>query len=108
MAKCIISFRSRHFRYLRKLSFLNYCVSIYASSKLLTEVHGFFFIPVLEMPNAFFITERKSDRERTIEMIQGVLELWPLLIICLLMALIAGGLIWVMDTWSNKVQALSF
>merc|ERR1712048_311634 len=77
-----------------------------SSSKSLTEVHGFYFIPVLDMPNAFYITERKSDRVRTIEMIEGVLKLYPLLIICLLMAFIAGGVIWVMDTWGNKVQFL--
>ena len=70
-------------------------------------MHGFYFIPVLDMPNAFYITERKSDRVRTIEMIEGVLKLYPLLIICLLMAFIAGGVIWVMDTWNNKVQLLS-
>ena len=75
-----------------------------AESKLIDELHGFQYIPLFDVPSAFYITLRASDEELTRGMIEGCLSNWPLLIICILLALIAGFVGWILETWSNREE----
>ena len=68
------------------------------------EMLGFHFIPVFDVPSAFYITHPVSNRERTVNMIKDCLANWPLLVICLLMSFIAGFIGWVLETWKNTEE----
>ena len=70
----------------------------------LTLLHGFHFIPVYNIPSAYYFTIQKSDRKIALSMVYGCLNMWPLLAICILMSFIAGFIAWIMETWSNKEE----
>ena len=89
------------------LSFLRNSDIIYpvpARSQLLQELHGFNYIPVFNIPSAYYFTRKISEREMTMNMIYGCLSMWPLLAICLLMAVIAGFIAWIIETWGNPEE----
>ena len=75
-----------------------------AQSKLIEDLHGFRYIPLFDVPSAFYITLQASEEQLTKDMIDGCLSNWPLLIICLLLALIAGFVAWILETWSNDEE----
>ena len=53
------------------------------------QLHGYHFIPIFDAPSAYYITEKNtSPKETLFNLIYACAELWPLLLICLLMALI--------------------
>ena len=68
------------------------------------SIQGMHFLPVLNFPSAYYVTLKKSEREVAVQMIMTCLEMWPLIVICLLMSIIAGFLIWILDTWTNEKQ----
>lgn len=63
------------------------------------ELHGYNFIPFIDITDALYITE-----QRQLRLFQSILELYPLMIICLLLALIAGYIIWLLETWYNEEE----
>lgn len=63
------------------------------------QLHGRYFIPVVKAPISFYITERNDS-----PMFRSIFELYPLLIICILMAIISGFIAWITETWSNSEQ----
>ena len=70
----------------------------------LDELYGFYYIPVLEIPSAYYFTLAKSKREMAMDMVTGCLKMWPLLAICLLMSLIAGFIAWAMESPFNTEE----
>ena len=66
------------------------------------RLDGHFFIPLIEPPGAFYVTPKhKIDVKK---LIWNCLELWPLLMICVIMAAIAGFIAWLFETRSNKEE----
>lgn len=69
------------------------------------QLHGFHFIPIFDTPSAFYITGKKqSPKEMLFNLIRACADLWPLLLICLLMALISGFVAWILETWENTEE----
>ena len=60
------------------------------------KMMGYYFVPFFKMPMLSVIIKRKTYSEIMTDLILSCLSLWPLLSICLLMALIAGFLMWIM------------
>ena len=67
-----------------------------------TTLYGYHFIPIVDVPNTFYFT----PKHRTIieSLVIGCLNLYPLIILCLLMAVISGFVVWCAETWSNQEQ----
>ena len=60
------------------------------------QMMGYYFVPFFKMPMLSVIVKRKTYSEIMTDLILSCLNLWPLLSICLMMALIAGFLMWIM------------
>ena len=60
------------------------------------QMMGYYFVPFFKMPMLSVIIKRKTYSEIMTDLILSCLNLWPLLSICLMMALIAGFLMWIM------------
>ena len=66
------------------------------------SLYGYHFIPLVDVPTAFYITPKnKSVLE---SLILKCLNLYPLIVICLLMAIISGFIAWSLETWYNKEE----
>ena len=67
-----------------------------------TSLYGYYFVPFWNAPGAYYITTRRTKTVILKTLITSCGNLWPLLIIMLLMSLIAGFIVWIIDTWGNK------
>lgn len=66
------------------------------------NLYGFHFIPIIDTPKLFYITaKRHSPRETVLKLIIACAELWPLFLICILLAVISGFIVWSVETWKN-------
>ena len=68
------------------------------------EMFGYMFIPMFEVPNAFYFTLDTPNHGMLLRLINASRHLWPLLVICLLMALISGFIVWIMETQGNAEE----
>ena len=68
----------------------------YSANKL----HGYYFIPIVRVPSFIYITPMPESS--FFLAVRGCFQLYPLLIVCLLMSLVAGFVIWCMETRNNK------
>ena len=62
--------------------------------------HDYYFIPVVRVPSFIYITP--MPKSSFFLAVTGCFQLYPLLIVCLLMSLVAGFVIWCMETRTNK------
>lgn len=67
-----------------------------------TEIHGYFYIPIVEVPSVYFVTLKTNKRLE--ESVLSCLRMWPLMIICLLMVAVSGFIGWLLETRSNKEE----
>ena len=67
-------------------------------------LHGFWYIPFNDIPSAYYVTKMKTPVETIESIFNGLSDLWPLLLFCLLFALIAGYIVWVLETYGNKEE----
>lgn len=66
------------------------------------DLYGYKFIPLIDVPNAFYLTpQRKSIVQN---LIYKCLNLYPLIVMCLLMAVISGFIVWGIETWYQEEQ----
>ena len=64
-----------------------------------TEIlYGFHFVPFIPAPSTFYITRREDN------FLKNILSIWPVVIVCLLMSIIAGFLCWIFETWKNEEE----
>lgn len=63
-------------------------------------LHGFYFIPLIDAPNLFLFTTKYTTLME--DLILGCLRRYTIIVLCLLVAFIAGFIIWIMETWSNE------
>ena len=71
----------------------------YANSEI---VYGHYYIPLYDTPGAFYVTAKQHFNLS--DLVNRCFSLWPLLAICIFMAIIAGWIAWLLDTWSNKEE----
>ena len=76
-------------------------IPVIAKSLNVQEMFGFHFIPVFEVPSAYYFTLKESKKKLAVKLVMSCLNLWPLLVICLLMALISGFIAWIIERWEN-------
>lgn len=62
-------------------------------------VNGYYFIPVMHVPEAYYITTSPK-----ITLFHSIFHLYPLVTICLLMALLAGFICWCAETRRNTAE----
>lgn len=62
-------------------------------------LYGYHFIPVVNAPSVFYIT--KKDEPVMNQLMTSCLNLYPLIVICLLMAAVSGFVAWILETWLN-------
>ena len=71
---------------------------------LQNQLYGHYFIPSFDLPTAYYFTLGRSNGMIVKDTISSCLHLWPLLIICILAAVIAGFIIWMMETRLNAEE----
>lgn len=64
----------------------------------------FYFIPLLEAPETYYVRRRRSGTETAADILMGLANLWPTLGIGILLALLAGFIVWFIDTWKNPEE----
>ena len=69
---------------------------------------GHYFVPFYKMSVLTVITKPKGFEELMKELISSCLKLWPLLSICLIMALIAGFFMWIMVIFCFCISDFAF
>ena len=67
------------------------------ASATTTRLHGFYYLPYRDVPEVLYIT-----RIHGWDFLESLSELFPLMIISLLFAVISGFIAWIIETWSNK------
>ena len=68
----------------------------------LPKVDGFYFQPIYDAPGVYYFTEGISSVKMSQKLLLACQNLWPLLTICLLLAVISGGIAWSIETWANE------
>lgn len=66
------------------------------------SLYGYLFIPIVDVPNVFLFTPK--HRSIIEELILGCLNLYPMIVLCLLMAAISGFIVWILETWHEPHQ----
>ena len=73
-----------------------------------SSVHGFHFVPILFLTGGTLLyVQDKSGKAFASKLLEGVFEVWPLVTIALLLALIAGSIIWLMVSYCNVFKSLN-
>ena len=65
-------------------------------------LYGYYFLPLVETPSIYYITNKSDDLIR--QLIHSCINMWPLVIIFLLMIIMSGFIGWLMETWYNKSE----
>lgn len=66
------------------------------------RLYGYYFIPLVEPPSIYYFTAIEEDV--VIELIKCCFDMWPLLLICVILIAISGFIGWCLETSSNKEQ----
>ena len=67
------------------------------------ELHGYYFIPLIEAPQAYFVTHINHNILR--DVIMSCLNLWPLLLVTAMMVLISGK-IWLLYSFDLNEEVI--
>lgn len=65
-----------------------------------TRLHGHRFMPLLDPPVLFYI--KAKDNSSMVHLLSSCLHMWPLIVVCLLLASLSGFICWAMETWNNR------
>lgn len=68
------------------------------------DMYGFYYIPIHNVPSAYFITLGPTNGEKIIELIQSLCKIWPLILICLVFSFLAGIVIWLFERNLNRLE----
>ena len=72
------------------------------SRSSVNTLYGFWFIPLIDIPSGYYVTRERSKGQIMKDMLMDILKLWPIICICLLLAVISGFVVWILETWVNK------
>ena len=64
----------------------------------LNNMYGYRYVPILELSNGYFITRAQTPEQIVDRVMKSCASLWPLLLIMLLLAVVAGFLVWLTET----------
>lgn len=67
-----------------------------------TRLFGSYFIPLVEPPVLYYITER--DDAAILNFLTSCVRLWPLIVVFVCLVMTSGFICWVTETWSNEVE----
>lgn len=70
----------------------------------LTEMYGAYYIPVFNVPSAYYITLKPTASEKMFLLFLGCISTWPLIAICILLSIISGFVIWIMERRKNSIE----
>ena len=73
-------------------------------SAAVDQLFGFHYIPVYQVPSGYYITLKMTKVEIVIKIIKSCYNMWPMLIICILVAFIAGFIAWITERWKNDTE----
>ena len=74
-----------------------------------SSLHGSHFIPLLFLPGGSMLyVQDKSGKAYANRLLKGVFEIWPLVTISLLLAFVAGAVIWLMVSSSIPITKYCF
>ena len=62
-------------------------------------LYGRYFIPAISAPKTYYITVKSQS-----PMFKTIFDLYPLIVVCILMAIISGFVAWILETWSNREE----
>ena len=62
------------------------------------RLFGKYYLPYISKPDIFYITAKQST------IFMSILMLYPLVIICVLLAIISGFISWCFETWCNSLE----
>lgn len=65
-------------------------------------LYGWYFVPVAHVSSFIYITRREHNVLSNL--IRSTMKLYPLVIICLSLAIISGFIIWLLETWFNEKE----
>ncbi|XP_066913600.1 uncharacterized protein [Clytia hemisphaerica] len=67
-------------------------------------LYGYYFTPMYPLEGAIFLTKKAESDDTLSALLDGIFGLFPLLIICLLLAFLAGFVGWLMESRSNTEE----
>ena len=73
-------------------------------SAAVDQLFGFHYILVYQVPSGYYIILKMTKVEIVIKMIRFCYNMWPMLIICILFAFIAGFIAWITERWKNDTE----
>lgn len=69
------------------------------------QMYGFHFVPIVQAPDTLYITlGKKSPKEIITNLITTCANMWPLVLISVLLSLISGFVAWCGETWNNTQE----
>ena len=69
-----------------------------------SQLYGHWFIPFMEAPPGLYIVKLKSRTDMTLEVMGSITGVWPLIIIVLILALLAGFVAWLFELGYNTEE----
>ena len=66
-----------------------------------TRLYGFWFIPFMQVSPGLYILKQKSHENITADIMESITNLWTLIVILVIFALLSGFMIWLFETWTN-------
>lgn len=67
----------------------------------ISHVHGYHFIDVFQVPISYYFTLPKTSEEIIVELMFACLNMWPLFLVCIILSILSGFIIWLLDTYRN-------
>lgn len=74
------------------------------SKASIVKLHDYLFIPTFNVPSSYYFTLRKTTNEIVKEVFMACLTMWPLFLVCVLLAFLSGFIVWVVETKQNESE----
>ena len=68
------------------------------------ELYGHYFIPIIDVPSLVYVSAGRSRVLILKHVLRACFDLWPVLTICILMAIISGFIAWIIERWDNQEE----
>ncbi|XP_057296850.1 uncharacterized protein LOC130625765 isoform X1 [Hydractinia symbiolongicarpus] len=68
------------------------------------KVYGYHFVPLIDVQTGYYFVKKRKNSDTVNALLKACLGLWPLFLITLLLAFIAGAIGWICDTRYNEEE----
>ena len=65
-----------------------------------TKLYGYSFLPIIHLRSAYHINRMRENL--VLKVAKKCFELYPLLLVCVTVAVLTGFIAWILETWVNK------